>query len=140
MRINKRNAFTLVELLVVVLIISMLAVVVVPRVFRGLGKTKRDLARSNMSNIESAVERFMLDCGRFPTDDEGLNSLIEPVSEFGDKWAGPYIKKSHLKDPWENDYVYIAEGSVNVGSYDIVSFGADGTQGGEGDNADIYNE
>jgi len=137
---KKRKGFTLVELLVVVLIISMLAVVVVPRVFRGLGKTKRDLARSNMSNIESGIERFMLDCGRYPGDGEGLMVLLESPADVEEKWAGPYIKKSQLADPWGNEYIYVEQGSVNIGSYDVISFGADGVTGGEGDNEDIYNE
>ena len=137
---KKRSGFTLVELLVVVLIISLLAVVVVPRVFRGLGKTKRDLARSNMSNIESGIEMFMLNCGRYPTDDEGLLVLIEPPDDVEEKWTGPYIKKSQLKDPWDSDYMYIEEGAINIGSYDLVSFGADGAEGGEDDDEDIYNE
>lgn len=137
---KRRSGFTLVELLVVVLIISLLAVVVVPRVFNSLGKTKRDLARSNMSNLESGIAMFMLNCGRYPSDDEGLIVLIESPDDVEDKWAGPYIKKSQLKDPWGSDYMYVEEGLINVGSYDLVSFGADTVEGGEGDNEDIYNE
>jgi general secretion pathway protein G len=138
---NKRSAFTLVEILVVVLIISMLAAFVAPKLFKGLGKTKRDIARSKMAIIEDAVGRFYLDCGRYPDQSEGLAALVTaPGGIEQGKWNGPYLKKSELLDPWGNPYGYAAEGSVNEGSYDLISYGADGSAGGEGDNADIVNE
>ncbi|MHC4186544.1 MAG: type II secretion system protein GspG, partial [Planctomycetota bacterium] len=58
----------------------------------------------------------------------------------GEKWNGPYLKESQLEDPWGNRYIYVAEGEMNPGSFDLVSLGADGEQGGEGDNEDIYND
>lgn len=141
---NKRDrngAFTLVEILVVVLIISMLAAFVAPRFFKGLGQTKRQIARSKMAIIEDSLGRFYLASQRFPDDTEGLESLISMPSDIDeDKWTGPYLKKSELLDPWGNPYLYIAEGQVNPGSYDLVSYGADGTPGGQAENEDIYND
>lgn len=137
---QKRKAFTLVELLVVILIISMLAAFVAPRMFHGLGKAKQDIAKSKMAIIDSALGMFNYDCGRFPDDSEGLDALISPPSGLEDSWNGRYLKPSDILDPWGNQYVYVAEGQINPGSYDLISLGADGQEGGEGENADIYNE
>ena len=138
---RKRKAFTLVEMLVVVLIITMLAAFVVPRMFSGIGKTRADLSRAKMAIIENSLARFYIDCGRYPDDSEGLEVLILPPSDIEEgKWNGPYLKRSDLLDLWENPYKYFAEGEYNPGSFDLVSLGADAMDGGEGDNADIINE
>lgn len=140
---QKWKAFTIVELLVVILIISMLAVFVAPRMLKTVGKAKKDIAKAKMRDIESAVERFFIDCGRYPDDSEGLQVLLslEPPEDVEqDNWSGPYLKRSELEDPWGNRYVYRAEGEINPGSFDLISLGADGEVGGEGDNEDIYND
>jgi general secretion pathway protein G len=138
---RKRKAFTLVELLVVVLIITMLAAFVTPRFFRGLGETKAKLSRARMATIEEALARFNLDCGRYPDDSEGLEVLVLPPSDMEDgNWKGPYLKRSDLLDFWDNPYIYVAEGEYNPGSFDLISLGADGMDGGEGDNIDIIND
>jgi len=138
-KMRVRRAFTLVELLVVIVIISMLAAFVAPNVLRHVGKAKRDLARPKMAIIEDAVSRFYMDCGRYPADSEGLEALlVNPGNLTG--WNGPYIKQSQLLDPWGNPYVYVAQGTVNPGGFDLISLGADGQEGGDGDNADIYND
>ena len=77
---RKDKAFTLVELMVVVLIIGMLAWYVAPKVFKQLGRTQQSIARSKMSNIENALGRFRIDCGRFPDDEEGLEVLMELIA------------------------------------------------------------
>ena len=143
MKRTKRNrkAFTLVELLVVVLIISMLAAFVAPKMFKGIGKTKADLTRAKMAIIENAMARFFIDCGRYPDDSEGLEALVTPPANLEEgKWNGPYLKASDLVDLWNNPYIYLAEGEANPGSFDLISLGQDGAEGGEGDNADIVNE
>jgi general secretion pathway protein G len=134
-----KKGFTLVEILVVVVIITMIAGFVVPRMWKGLGKTKRDLAKSKMAIIEDSLGRFHLDCGRLPTQDEGLQALLKAPAGTEGKWSGPYLKESQLLDPWGKEYIYVAEGEVNQGSFDLISYGADGVQGGEGDNEDIVN-
>jgi len=94
-----------------------------------------------MSNIENALANFRLDCGRFPTQDEGLEALLfEPDDLEENKWDDPYLKRSELLDPWEHPYIYVAEGERNPGSFDLISLGADGEPDGEGDNEDIYND
>ncbi len=138
---RKNRGFTLVELLVVILIISMLATLLAPRVFKGLGKAKADIARSNMAIIADSLTRFQYDCGRLPDESEGgLEALLVAPPELEEKWNGPYIRKSQLVDPWENPFMYISEGQYNPGSFDLICFGADGQEGGEGDNADIVYE
>ncbi len=138
---RNRKGFTLVELLVVVLIISMLAAFVAPRMFSNIGKTKADLTRAKMAIIENALARFYIDCGRYPDDSEGLEVLIVPPADMEEgKWNGPYLKQSDLLDLWDNPYIYVAEGEVNPGSFDLISLGQDATEGGEGENADIVNE
>lgn len=135
-----RRGFTLVELLVVVLIISMLAAVLAPRMFRGLGQAKADIARAKMTIIEDSLSRFQYDCGRLPSESEGgLEALLVAPPDLADRWMGPYLKQSQLLDPWGNMYIYISEGQYNPGSFDLISLGADGQEGGEGDNADIVN-
>ena len=138
---RKRKAFTLVELIVVVLIITMLAAFVAPRMFTGIGKTKADLTRAKMAIIENAINRFYIDCNRYPDDSEGLEVLILSPSDMEEgKWRGPYLKRSDLLDMWDNPYIYVAEGEYNPGGFDLISLGADGMDGGENDNADIYND
>jgi general secretion pathway protein G len=143
-RTRPRNkAFTIVELLVVILIISMLAVFVAPRFIRTLGKAKRDIAKAKMRDIEGALDRFFLGCGRYPYESETLEILasVEGPEDLEEgKWTGPYLKRSELIDPWGNPYIYIEQGQVNPGSYDLISCGADGQTGGEGENEDIYND
>jgi general secretion pathway protein G len=135
-----RKGFTLVELLVVIIILSLLAGFVAPKMLSRVGQAKKDLARPKMTVIESAIERFGLDCGQYPDDSMGLEALLSPPSGLEEKWNGPYLKASQLLDPWGNPYIYVSEGQINPGSYDIVSLGADGVEGGEGDNEDIFNE
>ena len=137
---RKRKGFTIVELLAVAMIIALLAVFVVPRAFRGLGKAKHDIAKGKMAILEQGLGRFQYDCGRLPTDGEGLEALITPPQDVEDKWQGPYLKRSDLLDPWDNPYEYIEQGVINIGSYDLISFGADGAEGGEGENEDILND
>ena len=138
---RKREAFTIVELLVVVLIISMLAAFVAPKLFKNIGGTKAKLSKAKMATIENAIGRFYMDCDRFPDDSEGLIVLLEPPADIEEgKWGGPYLKASDLRDLWDNDYIYVAEGEINPGSFDLISLGQDGMDGGEDDAEDIYND
>ena len=137
---RKQKGFTIIEVLTVVLIIGLIAAFVVPRMFKGLGKAKRDIAKSKMAIIESAIGRFYFDCGKYPTDSEGLDALLEAPADMEEKWNGRYLKESELLDPWGNPYIYVAEGEINIGSFDLISYGADGQEGGEGENEDIYND
>jgi general secretion pathway protein G len=98
---------------------------------------KHQLARAKMTVIEAAIVQYFLDCSQYPAS---LEELLKPPAGLEGKWKGPYLKDSQLLDPWGNKYIYVPEGKVNPGSFDIISYGADGSPGGEGDNEDIYND
>jgi general secretion pathway protein G len=136
---NSRAGFTLIEILVVVAVLSVLAALVAPNVFQHLGTAKDAAARSQMEMLGAALDAYRLDNGRYPTTAQGLAALREePTIEPRPRsWNGPYLRRAIPLDPWDNPYVYIAPGEANPGSYDLVSYGADGTLGGEGENADI---
>jgi general secretion pathway protein G len=137
---RKNKAFTLVEVLVVIVLLALIASVYVPRMFKGMGEKKHEMARAKMANIESAIITFQLDCGRLPDESLGLEELLTCPADLEEKWKGPYLKASQLLDPWKNPYIYVQEGEINIGSFDLISYGADKTEGGEGDDADIYND
>jgi general secretion pathway protein G len=136
----RRNGFTIVELLVVVIILGMLSAFIVPSVIKKLGQAKSGIARSKMGLIEGALGQFALDCDRYPTDDERLDALVNAPPELEEDWGPRYLKPSQILDPWDNPYIYVEQGTLNPGSYDLISLGADAAEGGEGDNADIFND
>ena len=130
------GGFTLIELLVVLAILTMLAGLVGPRVLGLLGGAKSKTAGVQIADIEKALEIYKLDVGRFPSTEEGLDALTKkPGSANG--WSGPYLKGGLPSDPWGNPYRYASPGAN--GGIDIISLGADGAPGGEGENADIHN-
>ncbi|MHC4118962.1 MAG: ankyrin repeat domain-containing protein [Planctomycetota bacterium] len=97
--------------------------------------------RWKIAIIENVIGRFYWDCGRYPYDSEGLKVLIERPGDIEeDKWSGPYLKQSDLLDQWGNPVIYRAEGKINAGSFDLISLGKDGVDGGQGINAEIYNK
>jgi general secretion pathway protein G len=133
-----RKAFTLVELLVVVIIIGILAALIVPRVFGRVGAAKQGVAKQKIGVLETKVLEFQTDCGRFPTQQEGLQALIRQPSDCP-KWKGPYVKDKDILDPWEVEFVYRYPGRRNTGDFDLMTFGADKQEGGEDENEDIGN-
>jgi general secretion pathway protein G len=129
--------FTLVELLVVLAILTLLAGLVGPRVLGQLGGAKSKTAAVQIADVDKALELFKLDVGRFPSTDEGLAALVERPATVSSGWAGPYLKGSVPNDPWGRPYKYQGPGAN--GAVEIISLGADGAPGGEGENADIRN-
>lgn len=131
---KRQQGFTLIELLVVLTILAMLAALVVPRVFRNLEKAKVNTAKAQIAAFESAIGSYRLDVGSFPTTDMGLQALrVRPTGV--DNWDGPYLPKDIPLDPWGHPYVYRCPSEH--GDYEIISYGADGREGGEGLDADI---
>src|ERR1700677_176114 len=128
------SGFTLIELLIVLVILSLLAALVGPALVERLKPAKRTVAQSQIEEFIAALDNFYIDVGRYPTTEEGLQALWEKPAGIK-KWNGPYCKKELPDDPWGNPYVYRAPGKN--GGFDIVSYGADGKEGGEGENADI---
>ncbi len=135
------SGFTLIELLVVLVIIGILAGYVGPKIMGRPEEAKRTKAAMQIQGIETALELYKLDNGLFPSTEQGLQALVEPpsVGTLPRKWRdGGYLEKATVpKDPWGNDFVYLSPGSH--GDFDISSYGIDGEEGGEGDNADINN-
>lgn len=128
--------FTLLELLVVIVIIGLLAAYVGPKYFSQLGKSKTTVAKTQISAFERALDAYRLDVGRYPTSEEGLPALlVKPATAA--QWNGPYLGKDIPPDPWGNPYVYRSPGSKK--EIEVVSYGADGKAGGDGDAADISN-
>ena len=131
------QAFTLIELLVVLAILATIAIAIVPNIVTKPEEAKRTKAITDIGVIENLLDQFYLDMGRYPTTEEGLRVLYYPPDEDREKWKGPYPKKPIGKDPWGNPYIYRRPGRHALEPYEIVSYGKDGQEGGEGDNADI---
>jgi len=133
---TRQRGFTLIELMVVLAILTLLAGLVGPRVLSQLGGAKSKTAGVQIADFEKSLELYKLDVGRFPSTEEGLNALVTaPANVTG--WNGPYIKGGLPKDPWGNAYKYSL---LQGGNLEILSLGADGAPGGEGENADVRNK
>ncbi len=131
------RGFTLLELVMVLVIIGVILAMVGPRVFTNLGRANAEVAKTKMEQIAGQLELFKLDVGRYPTTQEGLGALLTAPSGLAN-WNGPYIRDAKLlKDPWSNDFIYRSPGEK--GPFDILSLGADGKEGGEGENKDVRN-
>ena len=127
---KKIEGFTLIELLVVMAILGMLAALVGPALFGNLSKGQRTTAASQISNMASALDSYRLEVGSYP---DSLQGLVENDTGSG-KWNGPYLRGDEVPlDPWDNPYHYEPQGKDFV----LMSYGADGVPGGEGDDADI---
>ncbi len=137
---KKQKGFTLIELMVVIIILGLLAGLVLPKIIGREEEAKVKTAAVQIKAFESALDGFKLDNGFYPMTDQGLEALIKkPESgRVPEKWReGGYLKPARIpKDPWGKAYVYFSPGGEGR-EYDIISYGADGEQGGEGKNADI---
>ena len=130
--------FTLVEMLVVITIIGLIMGLIGPRVLNYLNESKVKTARIQLQSFSSALDLFYLDAGRYPTTAEGLGALVQRTPGIA-AWNGPYLKGGNVpNDPWNHPYVYRAPGER--GPYNILSYGADGQEGGSGLAADISME
>lgn len=141
-----RQGFSLLEILVVLAIIALIAAVVGPRLFAQLDRSKTTAARIQAKAIKGALETMRIDIGRMPSQQEGLNLLIQADPTTVPGWQGPYMD-ALPSDPWGRPYVYVAPaetggqgGLTGGGSASVLSYGADGQEGGEGVNADVSSE
>ncbi len=138
-RLTKRG-FTLIELMVVIVILGILAGLVLPRFMGRTEEAKRTKAKLQMENLEAALKLYKLDTGIYPSTEQGLEALVQiPTTGVVPKnWReGGYLEKSQIPvDPWGKPYVYLSPGVKNK-DFDLKSLGADGEEGGEGENQDI---
>jgi general secretion pathway protein G len=127
---SKNNGFTMMELLIVIVILGLLASLVAPKFFNKLGTAERGIASTQMSAFETAIDTYRLDLGKYPSKLNDLRKGEEP------RWDGPYLPKDVPLDPWGNPYVYELTNDKEK-PYSLLSYGADGKEGGEDNNADI---
>jgi general secretion pathway protein G len=128
------RGFTLIEIMIVVIIIGLLAALVAPRLFGKLTMAKQKSAKAQIELFGTALDAFRLDTGRYPTTEEGLKAFREKPSGV-EKWNGPYLPKEIPVDPWGKPYIYKSPGEH--GEYDLLTYGLDGVEGGEGENQDV---
>ncbi len=138
--LSSRDGFSLLELMVVITILGILSVMVVPRLMDIPKKARVAAAKQQIADLGMALEMYSSDNGNYPTTEQGLDALInKPSSEpaprnYND---GGYMKKKDIpKDPWGRSYIYRSPGEQSK-DFELMSLGADGRDGGEGENADI---
>ena len=134
---HARRGFTLIEAIVIIVILGVIAAVIAPRLIQRVGQSKSAVATSNAAALAMAMKVLSSDCGT-PPQGETIDILWEQPSYAADgDWKGPYIDKADdLLDPWGNKFMLRVPGEVHV-DFDIVSYGRDGRQGGEGEDKDI---
>ena len=128
---RRQHGFTLMEIIVVFVLIAGLMAYVGPKIWDQMTKAKSRQAVIQMQQLASGIELYKLEVGKYP---DNLQALVKQPSGV-EKWAGPYAKDAELKDAWGNDYKYTVPGQGRP--FDLVSLGADGREGGEGENRDI---
>jgi general secretion pathway protein G len=138
-RYGNARGFTLIEIMVVLFIIGLLAAAIVPSVLSRIDAAKVAKAKQDVQSLETALTMYYMDNSKYPTNEQGLNALVQqPTDPSIKNWKpGGYIERIS-KDPWGNDYQYVFPGTHGK-AYDLFSLGADGQPGGDGINADIGN-
>lgn len=129
---RSRSAFTMVELLLVLVILATLAAIVVPKFAGRTEKAKITATKTEISGVESALDAFEVDNGYYPQGQNGLDSLFNQPSD-AKNWNGPYLKKPIINDAWGNPYFYECPGQRNANGYDLYSSGPDGQAGSADD-------
>lgn len=135
---DRHSGFTLVELLVVLVILGLIMALVGPRVLGYLSSSRTKAASLQLSSFKSSLDLYYIDVGRYPSKSEGLKALVDKPPGV-DGWNGPYLQQQTVPlDPWGNAYQYSVPGTK--GPYRILTYGANGTTGGTGADADIATE
>jgi len=131
-----KKAFSLIEVMIVVVILGLIASLVVPNLIGQSEQAKKKLVCVQMKSLKDSLDSFKVNEGSYPTTEEGLEALIknpDPQKYKNYPQKGFLSSKKLPKDPWENDYIYVN----NDGNVEIISLGADGKEGGENENKDI---
>ena len=138
-RVRKiRSAFTMVELMAVLIILGLLMTVVVGNFVSMVDKGRVKTTKASLKQLHSAVNRFKMDTGRFPNEDEGLTALVEQPTDVDNWEPSGYLETTEVsQDGWNNDFIY--ELYPESGKpFVVISYGADGEEGGEGHDADLF--
>ncbi len=132
------EGWTFIETIIVLAIVLTLSTTVGFMGYRYIGKAKTAAARNQIEAVNLALNAYLFDCGRYPTADQGLEALYAKPSSspIPDNWAGPYMEKKVVNDPWGSPYIYTVPGPDGL-PYGISSYGADGAEGGDGEDRDI---
>ena len=128
------NGFTMMELLIVLVIIGLLAALVGPNLYKRIKPAKQSVANAQIQNFMTALDGFFVDMGRYPLTSEGLE-VLRVLPDNAPGWEGPYLRREIPVDPWGSPYHYQNPG--RSGGFEIVSYGADMREGGEGESRDI---
>lgn len=129
---RRQRGFTILEIVIVFILLAGIMAFVGPKIFEQMGRAKSQEAKIRIQQLAGQIEMYKLEVGKYP---ENLGALVR--NPGSDKWNGPYAKEPDLKDAWGNDYRYTVPGQGKA--YDLVSLGADGRDGGEGENRDVTN-
>ena len=132
-RFRRSRGFTILEIVIVFILLAGIMAFVGPKIFEQMGKAKSSEAKVRIQHLSGQIEIYKLEVGRLP---ENLQALVKQPGGV-DRWNGPYAKEADLKDAWGNDYRYTVPGQGKA--YDLVSLGADGKDGGDGENRDVTN-
>ena len=133
MKRSKQRGFTILEIVIVFILLAGIMAFVGPKIFEQMGRAKSSEAKIRIQSLAGQVEMYRLEVGKYP---ENLQALVKQPPGV-DKWNGPYAKDADLKDAWGNDYRYAVPGTGKA--FDLISLGADGKEGGEGENRDVSN-
>lgn len=136
---TSRPGLTLIEVMVVVIVLGLLAGLVAPQILGRVSEARAETARTQLELIRVALDNYYLDNGRYPTTAQGLEALrTRPASDPEPRsWRGPYLRNAVPEDPWGRPYIYRSPGEQNPTTFDLVTLGADGERGGEGEDADL---
>ncbi len=142
MKNNNERGFTLIEILAVLVLIAVILTMVAPNVIKQLQKGQAQATVNQVNGLKSVLNAYYMDNGAYPSTEQGLKALIEKpgVAPVPENWNGPYLEDGKLpKDSWNRDLKYECPGKNNPDKYDLYSLGADGQEGGTGQNADVAN-
>ena len=131
---SRQRGFTILEIVIVFILLAGIMAFVGPKIFEQMGRAKSSEAKIRIQQLSGQIEMYKLEVGKYPGS---LQDLLKQPGGAEGKWNGPYIKEGDLKDAWGNDYRYAVPGQGKA--YDLVSPGADGKEGGEGENRDVTN-
>jgi len=137
-----RRAFTLLELIVVIIVLGLLVGLVAPQIFGRVSDARVTTARTQMALLGTALDSYRLDAGGYPTTAQGLQALRERPSRAPAplNWKGPYLRQDVPLDPWGRAYIFRSPGLRNPSGFDLATLGRDGAEGGEGEDADLVSQ